>query len=63
MRATRIPLNARIFSIVDVFDALTSERPYKKSWPFDQAMTMLRRERGSHFELVKKYYRSIEVAR
>ena len=45
-----IPLTARIFSIVDVFDALTSSRPYKKAFHFKKAMEILNQERGLHFD-------------
>ncbi len=49
-RADGIPLNARIFAIADVFDALTSERPYKKAFDFDRAMGILSEGSGSHFD-------------
>lgn len=51
------PLNARIFAIVDVFDALTSKRPYKESWTVGDAIAMLERDSGSHFDprLVKVF--------
>lgn len=45
-----IPLGARIFAIIDVFDALTSRRPYKEPLPFDEAMAVLERGRGTHFD-------------
>ena len=45
-----IPIEARIIAIADVFDALTSERPYKKEWPLEDALDLLRRERGRHFD-------------
>jgi len=45
-----IPLNARIFAIVDVFDALTSKRPYKESWTAVDAIAALKRDSGSHFD-------------
>ena len=45
-----IPLGARIFAIIDVFDALVSRRPYKELLPFDEAMAILERGRGSHFD-------------
>lgn len=45
-----IPVEARIIAIADVFDALTSERPYKKEWPVDEAVALLRRESGKHFD-------------
>ncbi|GEO81679.1 HD-GYP domain-containing protein [Pararhodospirillum oryzae] len=47
-----IHLNARIFAVVDVFDALTSRRPYKKAFPLDDALAVLEQGRGSHFDPV-----------
>lgn len=49
-RALDIPLAARIFAIADVFDALTSKRPYKKSLSFEETMTILEQGRGEHFD-------------
>jgi putative nucleotidyltransferase with HDIG domain len=45
-----IPINARVFAIVDVFDALTSRRPYKQAMPYAEAMAILQRDAGSHFD-------------
>ncbi len=45
-----IPLPARIVAIADVFDALTSERPYKEEWPIDKAVALIREEAGEHFD-------------
>ncbi|MEK9968739.1 MAG: HD domain-containing phosphohydrolase [Ferrovibrio sp.] len=45
-----IPLVARIFAIVDVFDALTSKRPYKDPMPLAQAISILDEGSGSHFD-------------
>lgn len=45
-----IPLSARIFAIADVFDALTSKRPYKEPMSFDKAMSILQESSGSHFD-------------
>jgi HD-GYP domain-containing protein (c-di-GMP phosphodiesterase class II) len=45
-----IPVRARIFAIVDVFDALTSKRPYKEAFPFEETMAILRSESGKHFD-------------
>lgn len=55
----KIPLNARIFAIADVFDALTSSRPYKGSWPVSDAIGILELESGKHFDpkLVKVFTR------
>lgn len=45
-----IPVIGRIVAIADVFDALTSERPYKKAWPVDQALDLIKKESGRHFD-------------
>ncbi len=45
-----VPLAARIFAVADVFDALTSERPYKKPLPLDQTMAILEDGRDRHFD-------------
>lgn len=52
-----IPLSARIVAIADVFDALTSERPYKKAWSEEDAIGLLKKEAGEHFDpnLVPKF--------
>ncbi len=47
---TGIPRVARIFAIADVFDALTSKRPYKEPLGFDESMKILMENRGSHFD-------------
>jgi HD-GYP domain-containing protein (c-di-GMP phosphodiesterase class II) len=45
-----IPVIARIFAIADVFDALTSKRPYKEPFSFDKTLLILEDSRGSHFD-------------
>lgn len=45
-----IPVNARIFAIVDVFDALTSKRPYKDPYSYTETMDIMEAERSSHFD-------------
>ena len=45
-----IPLLGRIVAIADVFDALTSERPYKKDWPIRKAVGLITGEAGKHFD-------------
>ena len=45
-----IPLAGRIVAIVDVFDALTHDRPYKKAWSIDDALAEIERQRGKHFD-------------
>jgi len=45
-----IPLSARIVAVADVFDALTSDRPYKKAWSIAAAVEHMERDRGRHFD-------------
>lgn len=45
-----IPLVGRIAAVADVFDALTSERPYRRALPVDEALAMIRAERGTGFD-------------
>ncbi|MBB5368104.1 MULTISPECIES: two-component system response regulator [unclassified Janthinobacterium] len=45
-----IPLAGRIVAIADVFDALTSRRPYKRAWPMADALAYLQEQKGSHFD-------------
>ena len=47
-----IPLFGRICAVCDVFDALTSERPYKRAWTVDDAMAEIHKGRGRHFDPV-----------
>jgi putative two-component system response regulator len=60
LRGTDIPLSARITAVADVFDALTSERPYKKAFPVSDALHILYETAGKHFdpyliEIVKRH--------
>jgi putative two-component system response regulator len=50
LRGEDIPLEARIVAVADVFDALTSVRPYKSAWPVDKAVNLLLEEKGRHFD-------------
>lgn len=50
LKGEEIPLVGRITSIADVFDALTSVRPYKKAWPVEDAVKFLQREAGTSFD-------------
>ena len=57
-----IPLIGRITAIVDVFDALTSSRPYKEPWPIERAVELIESEAGKHFdpELVPVFLANID---
>lgn len=50
LKGVDIPLVGRICAIADVFDALTSERPYKKAWSVNKALKLIDSESGKHFE-------------
>lgn len=50
LRGDDIPLSGRIVAVADVFDALTSERPYKKAWELEKSFDFVREGRGSHFD-------------
>jgi two-component system, response regulator RpfG len=45
-----IPLVARVVAVADVFDALVSERPYKRAWHVDEGIDFLKSQRGKHFD-------------
>jgi putative two-component system response regulator len=50
LRGEEIPLFGRIVAVADVFDALTSVRPYKRAWTVEQAQAYLRDGAGGHFD-------------
>lgn len=50
LKGDAIPLAARIFAVADVYDALTSDRPYRKALSKEKALQYLRRESGKHFD-------------
>jgi HD-GYP domain-containing protein (c-di-GMP phosphodiesterase class II) len=50
IKGEEIPLAARIFAVADVFDALCSKRPYKDPMGFEEAMSILEKDTGSHFD-------------
>ena len=58
----RIPLEARIVSVVDVYDALASDRPYKKAMPIEQCRRIIRDGAGTQFDpgVVDAFFRHIE---
>lgn len=50
LAGTQIPLTARLFAVVDVWDAITSDRPYRKKWSRQQALDYIREQSGKHFD-------------
>jgi HD-GYP domain-containing protein (c-di-GMP phosphodiesterase class II) len=50
LKGGEIPLGARIFSVVDVYDALTSNRPYRTAWPKDKVLHHIQELSGTHFD-------------
>jgi len=52
LKGEEIPIEARIIPVADVFDALTSKRPYKKAWPVEDAVNEIKNSKGTHFDPV-----------
>ena len=50
LKGAEIPQAARIFAVVDVYDALTSDRPYRKGWTKQQTLDHIREQAGEHFD-------------
>jgi methanogenic corrinoid protein MtbC1 len=52
LKGEAIPIEGRIVAVADVFDALTSDRVYRKAFPVEEAIQMMREQRGHHFDPV-----------
>jgi len=50
LKGEGIPLAARVFAVVDVWEALTSDRPYRPAWPEEKALDYIRQQAGKHFD-------------
>jgi HD-GYP domain-containing protein (c-di-GMP phosphodiesterase class II) len=50
LKGDQIPLSARLFAVVDVWDALRSDRPYRKSWPKEKTFEYIRSLAGTHLD-------------
>ncbi len=62
LKGEAIPLPARLFAIVDVWDALRSDRPYRPAWPADRVRTYIREQIGKHFDpRVGERFESLEL--
>ncbi len=62
LKGEQIPLAARLFAVVDVYDALTSDRPYRKAWPHQAALDFIGEQSGKHFDpdVVKLFLKMME---
>jgi putative two-component system response regulator len=62
IKGENIPLVGRIVAVADVFDALVSKRPYKKAWPAERAVAVIKEESGKHFdpEVVKVFLANLD---
>lgn len=65
LKGEEIPLAARIFAIVDVWDALRSDRPYRAGWPEEKALQHIQEQSGTHFDpqVVDAFMRLISMDR
>lgn len=65
LKGEDIPVTGRIVALADVFDALTSARPYKKAWSFEEAIRTIKKDSGSHFDprVVMAFLESIDEIR
>jgi putative nucleotidyltransferase with HDIG domain/PAS domain S-box-containing protein len=50
LKGAQIPLAARIFAVIDVWDALRSDRPYRQGWPRERILSYIRTQAGIHFD-------------
>ena len=50
LRGAQIPLEARVFAVIDVWDALSSPRPYRDAWPAEKVNNYIREQAGAHFD-------------
>jgi two-component system response regulator RpfG len=65
LQGDQIPFSGRIVAIADVFDSLTTRKPYREAWDFDKAIGHIREKSGVHFDpfLVDAFLRSINLVR
>jgi len=63
LQGDQIPLVAQIFSIIDVYDALTSDRPYRKAWTEQDAIDYIKSQSGRHFNprVVKAFLELLDI--
>ena len=61
LKEQEIPLSARIFTVIDVWDALSSNRPYRDAWPKNKIINYIQKQSGIHFdpEIVEEFIKII----
>ncbi len=59
LKGEEIPLSARIFAVVDAYDAIISKRPYKPALPHEEALRRIKKDSGTHFDpaVVEAFFR------
>jgi response regulator RpfG family c-di-GMP phosphodiesterase len=62
LKGEQIPLSARVFSVVDIWDALLSDRPYRKAWPRDKVVEYIKEVAGSSLDpgIVEIFFKMLE---
>ncbi|HET9909812.1 MAG TPA: HD domain-containing phosphohydrolase [Anaerolineales bacterium] len=63
LRGEAIPISARLFAVVDVWDALTSDRPYRKAWTKEKALAYIIEQSGKYFdpEVVELFSKNVKI--
>jgi HD-GYP domain-containing protein (c-di-GMP phosphodiesterase class II) len=63
LKGEEIPLSARIFAVVDVWDALCSHRPYRPAWSEEDALAYIQENAGKHFDpkVVEAFFNILKV--
>jgi HD-GYP domain-containing protein (c-di-GMP phosphodiesterase class II) len=63
LKGDQIPLSARLFAVVDVWDALLTDRPYRPAWHYDEVVKFIRNQTGLHFDpqAVKAFFEIIPL--
>ncbi len=62
LKDNQIPLHARLFTVIDVYDALTSQRPYRSAWSKQKAIDYIRDQKGKHFDpaIIPEFLKTLE---
>jgi putative two-component system response regulator len=62
LKSEEIPMSARLFAVADVWDALTSDRPYRAAWSEEEALQYIREQSGKHFDpnVVELFFKVVQ---